>query len=162
MIKKQNLWFLTLFSLVLVLGVYYVTMPSDVIVNKEENDEVQATIEVLENEYLMVLKQEKEEERTTLKKEYEQILNSSTTTSEEKNNAYLQIKNLTELTSEEELLQNNIKKEFELDSFVKINEDNIQVVIIKDSHDTSLANNIMRFIQENYDTKKTISVEFKS
>ena len=42
------------------------------------------------------------------------------------------------------------------------NEDNIQVVIIKDSHDTSLANNIMRFIQENYDTKKTISVEFKS
>ncbi len=162
MIKKQNLWFLTLFSLVLVLGVYYVTMPSDVIVNKEENDEVQATIEVLENEYLMVLKQEKEEERTTLKKEYEQILNSSTTTSEEKNNAYLKIKNLTELTSEEDLIQNNIKKEFELDSFVKINEDNIQVVIIKDSHDTSLANNIMRFIQENYDTKKTISVEFKS
>ena len=162
MIKKQNLWFLTLFSLVLVLGVYYVTMPSDVIVNKEENDEVQATIEVLENEYLTVLKQEKQEERTTLKKEYEQILNSSTTTSEEKNNAYLQIKNLTELTSEEELLQNNIKKEFELDSFVKINEDNIQVVIIKDSNDTSLANNIMRFIQENYDTKKTISVEFKS
>ncbi|MDD5980005.1 MAG: SpoIIIAH-like family protein [bacterium] len=162
MIKKQNLWFLTLFSLVLVLGVYYVTMPSDVIVNKEENDEVQATIEVLENEYLMVLKQEKEEERTTLKKEYEQILNSSTTTSEEKNNAYLKIKNLTELTSEEDLIQYNIKKEFELDSFVKINEDNIQVVIIKDSHDTSLANNIMRFIQENYDTKKTISVEFKS
>ena len=162
MIKKQNLWFLTLFSLVLVLGVYYVTMPSDVIVNKEENDEVQATIEVLKNEYLMVLKQEKEEERTTLKKEYEQILNSSTTTSEEKNNAYLKIKNLTELTSEEDLIQNNIKKEFELDSFVKINEDNIQVVIIKDSHDTSLANNIMRFIQENYDTKKTISVEFKS
>ena len=97
MIKKQNLWFLTLFSLVLVLGVYYVTMPSDVIVNKEENDEVQATIEVLENEYLMVLKQEKEEERTTLKKEYEQILNSSTTTSEEKNNAYLKIKQRTAL-----------------------------------------------------------------
>ena len=75
---------------------------------------------------------------------------------------YLKIKNLTELTSEEDLIQNNIKKEFELDSFVKINEDNIQVVIIKDSHHTSLANNIMRFIQENYDTKKTISVEFKS
>ncbi len=162
MIKKQNLWFLTLFSLVLVLGVYYVTMPSDVIVNKEENDEVQATIEVLENEYLTALKQEKQEERTTLKKEYEQILNSSTTTSEEKNNAYLQIKNLTELTSEEELLQNNIKKEFKLDSFVKIKQDDIKVVIIKDSHDASLANKIMRFIQENYDTKKTISVEFKS
>ena len=53
MINKKNLWFLTLFSLVLVLSIYYVTMPSDVIVNKEENDEVQATIEVLKNEYLM-------------------------------------------------------------------------------------------------------------
>ena len=30
MINKKNLWFLTLFSLVLVLSIYYVTMPSDV------------------------------------------------------------------------------------------------------------------------------------
>ena len=29
MINKQSMWFLTLFSLVLVLGVYYVTMPVD-------------------------------------------------------------------------------------------------------------------------------------
>ena len=39
MINKKNLWFLTLFSLVLVLSIYYVTMPSDVfdseLVNKE-------------------------------------------------------------------------------------------------------------------------------
>ena len=31
MTKKQNLWFMTLFSLILVLGVYYVTMPNDVL-----------------------------------------------------------------------------------------------------------------------------------
>ena len=31
MINKQNLWFLTLFSLVLVLGVYYVTMPNEML-----------------------------------------------------------------------------------------------------------------------------------
>ena len=29
--NKQNLWFLTLFSLILVLSVYYVTMPNDLI-----------------------------------------------------------------------------------------------------------------------------------
>lgn len=31
MINKQNLWFLTLFSLILVLSVYYVTMPNDLL-----------------------------------------------------------------------------------------------------------------------------------
>ena len=28
MINKQNLWFLTLFSLILILGIYYVTLPN--------------------------------------------------------------------------------------------------------------------------------------
>ena len=32
MINKQNLWFLTLFSLILVLSVYYITMPNDLLV----------------------------------------------------------------------------------------------------------------------------------
>ena len=30
MINKKNLWFLTLFSLVLVLSIYYVTMPNEI------------------------------------------------------------------------------------------------------------------------------------
>lgn len=161
MIRKQNLWFLTLFSLVLVLGVYYVTMPGDIVVNKEEEN-ITPTIEIIENEYLTALKQEKEEERKNLKKEYENKLNSSTSTSDEKNNAYLGIKTLTELKEEEESLEEKIKKEFELDSYIKITEDNIEVVIISDKHDTTLANNIMRFIQELYDTRKIISVNFKA
>ena len=28
--NKQNLWFLTLFSLILILGVYYITLPSEI------------------------------------------------------------------------------------------------------------------------------------
>ena len=31
MINKKSLWFLTLFSLILVLSVYYITMPSDLL-----------------------------------------------------------------------------------------------------------------------------------
>ena len=47
MINKQNLWFLTLCSLILVLGVYYVTMPNELLLTnskteaKEENTESQ-------------------------------------------------------------------------------------------------------------------------
>ena len=52
MINKQNLWFLTLFSLILVLSVYYITMPSELLLNNgylndtivsktdDENDDV--------------------------------------------------------------------------------------------------------------------------
>ena len=38
MINKQNLWFLTLFSLILVLSVYYITMPNELLLahNKTE------------------------------------------------------------------------------------------------------------------------------
>ena len=35
MINKQNLWFLTLFSLILVLSVYYITMPNDLLTKDE-------------------------------------------------------------------------------------------------------------------------------
>ena len=161
MIRKQNLWFLTLFSLVLVLGVYYVTMPGEIVVNKEEEN-ITPTIEIIENEYLTALKQEKEEERKNLKKEYENKLSSSTSTSEEKNNAYLGIKGLNELKEEEENLEEKIKKEFELDSYIKIKEDEITVVVANDKHDTKLANNIMRFIQGLYDKRKVISISFKA
>ena len=33
--NRQNLWFLTLFSLILILGVYYITLPSVVFSKKE-------------------------------------------------------------------------------------------------------------------------------
>ena len=41
MINKQNLWFLTLFSLILVLSVYYITMPNDLLVKATKSEEVE-------------------------------------------------------------------------------------------------------------------------
>ena len=35
--NKQNLWFLTLLSLILVLGIYYVTMPNELLLGKDTN-----------------------------------------------------------------------------------------------------------------------------
>ena len=45
MINKQNLWFLTLFSLILVLSVYYITMPNDLLIasNSTETKEKNKT-----------------------------------------------------------------------------------------------------------------------
>ena len=35
MINKQNLWFLTLFSLILVLSVYYVNIPNEILLKTD-------------------------------------------------------------------------------------------------------------------------------
>ena len=43
MINKKNLWFLTLFSLILVLSIYYITMPSELLISgntKESKKEI--------------------------------------------------------------------------------------------------------------------------
>ena len=37
MINKKSLWFLTLFCLILVLSIYYITMPSELLLNSEDN-----------------------------------------------------------------------------------------------------------------------------
>ena len=39
MVNKQGLWFLTLFSLILVLSVYYITMPNEVFKSEEIQEE---------------------------------------------------------------------------------------------------------------------------
>ena len=41
MINKQKLWFLTLFSLILVLSVYYITMPSELLTTAKVNDKTE-------------------------------------------------------------------------------------------------------------------------
>ena len=52
--------------------------------------------------------------------------------------------------------------EFKLKAFVKINGDQIRVVVASDNHDATVANKIMRSIQANYTNKMYISVKFQS
>lgn len=164
MIKKQNLWLLTLFSVILVLGVYYITMPnSSSILKEEESKEVETnktSLEIEEDTYITALKEEYEEEILKQIKELESLLNEKLTSTDEKNNAYLKIKALNDKKAEEEALMANIKKEFSYDTFVKIENNDITVVVKTDKHDKTLANNIMRFIQKEYKYHKNISVKF--
>ena len=58
-------------------------------------------------------------------------------------------------------LEKQIMDAYSLKSFVKIDGDQIRVVIESDKHDNSLANNIIRTVQQNYDKDKYISVKFQ-
>ena len=57
MINKQNLWFLTLFSLILVLSVYYITMPNDLLIasNSTTSEEKSDTTKEQEEETIKYL-----------------------------------------------------------------------------------------------------------
>ncbi len=166
MINKQNLWFLTLFSLILVLSVYYITMPNDLLtkaVNTEESGEkkekVKETVEEVSS--LTAMRVSLEEERQGMMDDLQEQLTSDTISSEEKNNAYEQLKYLNTLQSREEELEKQIKKEFKLDSFVKIDNTDVSVVCVSSKHDNALANNIMRLVQSGYDEKMYITVKFQ-
>ena len=49
MINKQGLWFLTLFSLILVLSVYYITMTNEILKSEEIKEEVSETKDKKDN-----------------------------------------------------------------------------------------------------------------
>jgi len=157
--KKQNIWALTLFSLILVLSVYYITLPNEYDVIKEE---VKTTIkEVDKNQVIETLKIESNENKTKKEKELHEILTKEDASKEEKNNAYEELKALNVLKSKEEELELKIKDKFNLDSFVEINEDQIKIVLIKNEHNEKLVSEIMDFVQESFEEKKYITVKFE-
>lgn len=212
MINKQNLWFLTLFSLILVLSVYYVTMPNDLLLtnngavgskkneqtsvskdtntdttknentkkddmkstttkdnkdNKDtntttkDNKDNNTTVTIKESETLEALRVSLNQEREAEKTKLQSLLTNSSATSEEKNNAYEKLQEINTVTSEEATLEKKLKEKYKMSVFVKIENKEITVVVDNDKHDTALANNIMRSVQENFKEKRYITVQFK-
>ena len=171
MINKQNLWFLTLFSLILVLSVYYITMPNDLLLTNKDStiktdnvsnlldDNIKVSIN--ESELLVTMRVNLEEERNEQVADLKSTLTSEDVTADEKNIAYEQIKLINNLTAKEQQLESKVKKEYDIDCFVKINNNEVKVVAVKENHDISLANNIMKTIQEEFSNKMSISVQFE-
>ncbi len=163
MINKQSMWFLTLLSLVLVLGVYYVTMPNDLLKTKLEGEETkkEVDVQVSEGDILIAMRANRDEEVSLEIEKLEEVLTNDDSTKEEKNEAFEELKLLNLNIGKEEELETKIEEDFGIKSYIEINKDNIKVVINSKEHDASLANNIMRSIQEEYEEKMYITVEFE-
>ena len=162
MINKRSLWFLTLFSLILVLSVYYITMPSELFMKEDEQTEtVSATAENEESAELVALRVESEEKMLDEITELKKILTDSNATSEEKNAAFEKMKKLNKNIFMEESLENKIQNEFNLKSFVSIDETNVAVTVDSKKHDKKLANDIMRSVQEEFENMVSVSVKFQ-
>lgn len=167
MINKKSLWFLTLFSLILVLSIYYITMPSELLLttgtnfSKDNTDSSKPTVNIEESDLFVALRVESDEEMSKEIEELQLVLTNADSSVEEKNKAYEKIKDLNSNRSLEEKLESQIKESHKLDAFVKIKGDNISIIIKSSDHSNSLANNIMRTIQSNYDKPKYITIKFQ-
>lgn len=164
MMNKKNLWFLTLFSLVLVLSIYYVTMPNDLLAastNVQTNlDNVNASIE--ESDAISALKVENTSKTNDTLEELQDKLTNKDTTSQEKNTIYEKIKTIQANSGTEESIEKKLKSTYKCETFAKIEDNSIKIVVDKCENSKSLANNIMRTVQEEFNKKMYISVQFQS
>lgn len=163
MINKQNLWFISLFSLIMVLSIYYLTMSNDTLSTLNVSGDVSEGTDVViseENDTLVALKVADEEALLERMEELENILLSDVATLQEKNDAYEELQTLNKTEGEKETIIKLIKEQFKLDSVVQIENNNITITISSTNHDTTLANNIIRSVQELYNADKYITVKF--
>ena len=181
MINKQKIWFLTLFSLILVLSVYYITMPSELLTTTknitENNDKTKTTevkktttsiknqntktSKVKQSDVLTMLEVEKDEKRSEEASKYNNILTNKKSTDEEKNNAYEGLKKIDEIKSLEEKIKEKIKNDLKLNACVKIEANNVIVTLTEKKHDYTLANKIMRIVNDSSKDKYYVSVKFQ-
>ena len=162
MINKQSLWFVTLFSMILVLSIYYVTMKDDSfseikVTNTDNTEQVNMT----ESSALVALRVSDDEEVLSQMEDLQTILLDDKATLEEKNDAYETLQKINSNKGKESEIEEKILKEFSLDSFVKIKDDRITITIDSSEHDQKLANKIMNSIQELYEEKMYITVKFQ-
>ena len=163
MINKQSLWFITLFSLILILGIYYITMPSQFLKNIEDvktvNNEI--SVDVTESDKFISMRALRDEELESAMKNLETELTNDSLSLEEKNQVYEELKVLNLTKGKEEILEEKLEEKFKIKSYIEIENDKIKVVINSSTHNASLANDIMRCIQEEYEDKKFITVKFE-
>ena len=163
MINKQSLWFVTLFSMILVLSIYYVTMKDDTLNSIKSVNEIDKTKEVNleESSVLVALRVKNSEDELETMQELQQILLDDASTLQQKNEAYESLQTINENKGKTAEIEELILKDYNLDSFAKIKDDRITITIDSATHDTKLANKIMNSVQNLYDKKMYITINFQ-
>ncbi len=161
MINKQSLWFITLFSLIIILSIYYFKSDETSLMMKTFASSETIKASNNDNNSLDVLKISNDEVTVTKINELQDILLDSEATLEEKNNAYDSLEVISQNKAKEIELSNIIKKEFNYNNLVKINDKDINVTILNNTHNNEIANSVLRKIKENIKENKYITVKFE-
>lgn len=162
MINKQNLWFITLFSLILILGIYYVSMPKDTLsVFSGNTTDSSSVIEVEESDVIVALKVEEEEKLLEQMANAQSILLDETTSVTEKNKAYESLQLLNAKKGKVSEIEKMLKDTYNIDSCVQIEGNKINVILSSEDKGNEYANEIIKSVQSFYDTQMYITVKFQ-
>lgn len=162
MIEKKNLWFLTLFGIILVMSIYYISIPNNdtSLVGKEISDKLGSSVDVNESSHINALRVSRDETLENEVNGIREILMDESKSTEEKSDAYEALKSLNMNKGKEENLEASLKKNFNYASFVSIDGDNVKVVIDAPDHSYELANKIIKSVQKEFEKKVYITVSF--
>ena len=161
MINKQKLWFLTLFSLILVLSVYYVTMPSNLLSVSDIKEDTTPTINMEDANILDVLKEENNERVAKEIESLRKIVVDVETNIDDKNIAYEKIQKLEENKGKEEKIVSLIKEKLGFDTYVEIKNAKVNVVVSNKEHSYKIANDIIKLVSTSFDSDKSVTVKFQ-
>lgn len=163
MINKQNLWFITLFSLILILGIYYISGPSNAFDTANETKGDMAVIaEVDKNDVLVALKVASEEELLTKMEEARSTLLDNSASASDKNEAYETLQTLNTQKGQKEKIEKLIKEKFNLDACAKIEGNKINLTVLSNDKNATLANNIIKEVNNLYKENMYVTVNFQS
>lgn len=145
--NRQAVAFLTMFSLILMLAVYYVTMPVNeplIPINEEEP--------VSGSQLLLDLQTELTSQRNMLSNQYSAILANAQSTSVEKAEAMEQLEYLKHVTNEEAIYSELIRKLGYDQNHIEISKNLMKITILKEGNTIEDASKIIKeiLIKSNY------------
>lgn len=150
--RKQAITFLSLFTLILVLSIYYLLVPP---VEEEKikiQNETSSTIDILQNE----LDQSHENKIST----NNDIIASSKSSENEINQALTSINETKSIMKKEKEIITLLKKQGYKECYVEINESNIKVVVNHKNSTSQHAHQIIKTIRQYLDNNYDIEVKF--
>ena len=141
--NRQAIAFLTMFSLVLMLAVYYITMP----IQQGDETPVVSTPNTFEQ-----MKIELNNKQQSLLESYTATMSSSTSTSQEKAIAMEQISKLNQVMNDEKIYTDMLHTLGYEHCYLEIEQDVMKIHVQSDSFDTSDASKIIKTVlsQSNY------------
>lgn len=154
--NKQAFTFLTLLTLVVLLGVYYVTLPADN--TTIEPDQLITSVEQSAIEQYNQLKTQQSEE---LKEKNEQVISSSMTSSEEKLEAIQENTLLEGIVLFEENVSSLLKENGFDECFVEKNNDIVRIVLPVEQKSQTNAVKVITLVDVICDDDVLIEVSFE-
>ena len=149
--NRQALTFLSLFSLILVLAIYYIVVPVDDDITVTTND----TISEIESLQINL-----NENRESIISQNNSIIASSSSTKSQINTALTNINETKKITELETKLVQLLKDEGFKEAYVEVNNQLIKVVVNKSKSNNQDANEIIKKIMANTDNKYQVEVKF--